>query len=231
MHLFYGIQNRKHCELPSQVLLSVSTQPFDMTISSSIDEPATQMAPVAVPIGQICFLCNTTESETFINLYEALTTHSNTPVFDFVWKFLDDKPSVRDDTVDAANSNWNSLCIGCFQKINEYDLACETATRLEEELRWELSQTEATYAAQQNTAHSSSQLPPGHIEIVEEIHIVNDTINLDSPTPPEEETTNGDPIDDTIELSDDEDAAPAATATNANENQTIESIELSDDDL
>lgn len=219
------IQNRKHCILPSEVLLSVTTQPFDMTISSSIDETtAPAAAAAAVPINQVCFLCNTTECDTFVNLYDTSTSHSNTPVFDFVWKFLDDKPSVRDDTVDAANSNWNALCIGCFQKINEYDLACETATRLEEELRWELSQTEATYAAQQNTAHSSNPAAPTHIEVIEEIHIVNEPINLDSP-PPADELANDDPIDDTtIELSDDDDGATQA----ADENQTIE---LSDDDL
>lgn len=213
-------------------MLSVTTQPFDTTISSSIVDTTTP-APVVIPITRICFLCNTTESESFVNLYEALTSHSNTPVFDFVWKFLDDKPSVRDDTVDAANSNWNSLCIGCFQKIDEYDLACETASRLEEELRWELSQTEATYAAQQNTAHSSYQIPPpAHIEVVEEVHVPNEneTINLDefplSPPPPPsaEEQTNGDPIDDsTIELSDDDD-----DDGNAIDKSTT--IELSDDD-
>lgn len=113
MHYNFHV-NRKHCTLPSEVLLSVSTQPFDMTISSSIDDAPT---PIATPLSRICFLCNTTESETFVNLYEALTLHSNTPVFDFVWKFLDDKPSVRDDTVDAANSNWNSICMGCHNKI------------------------------------------------------------------------------------------------------------------
>lgn len=224
--------NRKHCPLPSEVLLSVSTQPFDMTISSSIDDTTTP-ASIAIPINRVCFLCNTTESETFINLYEALTSHSNTPVFDFVWKFLDDKPSVRDDTVDAANSNWNSLCMGCFQKINDYDLACETASRLEEELRWELSQTEATYAAQQNVAHSSNQIAPAHIEVVEEfqgVSVVDETISLDSPRPAEEQA-NGDPIEDgTIEVSDDDDDNDdaGASANDADENSTIE---LSDDDL
>lgn len=207
-----------------------------MTISSSIDD-ATASAPA--PLSRICFLCNTTESETFLNLYEALTFHSNTPVFDFVWKFLDDKPSVRDDTVDAANSNWNSICVGCFSKINEYDLACETAARLEEELRWELSQTEATYAAQQNVAHCSNQVQPAHVEVVEEIQIVNidyETVNLYSPRPADqaaEEQENGDPIDDsTIELSDDDDEGDGtATVTVVNDDVGNQTIELSDDDM
>lgn len=212
-----------------------------MTISSSIDDAtAPAPAPAPIPLSRICFLCNATESDTFLNLYEALTFHSNTPVFDFVWKFLDDKPSVRDDTVDAANSSWNSICVGCFTKINEYDLACETAARLEEELRWELSQTEATYAtAQQNVAHSSSQVQPAQTEFVEEIQIVNieyETVELGSSHPVAEaveEQQNGDPIDDsTIELSDDEEGNGDASATvafvNIDENPTIV---LSDDDL
>lgn len=211
-----------------------------MTISSSIDDATAPPPPPApIPLSRICFLCNSTESQTYLNLYESLTFHSNTPVFDFVWKFLDDKPSVRDDTVDAANSNWNSICVGCFTKINEYDLACETAARLEEELRWELSQTEATYAsAPQNVAHASHQVQPARVEVVEEIQIVNidyETMPLEASTAEAiAEQENGDPIDDsTIELSDDDDGngnndATAFVTVVNDENQTIE---LSDDEL
>lgn len=203
-----------------------------MTISSSIDD-ATASTPA--PLSCICFLCNTTESEKFLNLYEAITFHSNTPVFDFVWKFLDDKPSVRDDTVDAANSNWNSICVGCFNKINEYDLARETANRLEEELRWELSQTEATYAAalENSAAHSSNPIQPPNVQVVEEIQIVNinyEAVNLES-QPAEEQ--NEDPIDDsTIELSDDdENGGEPDIVTVVNFDDENQTIEVSDDDL
>lgn len=208
----------RHCQIPGEVLLSVSTQPFDMTISSSIDDSQN-----LADSNRICFICNTSTSESFVSLYETLSQHSNTPVYDFVWKFLDNKPSVRDDSIDAANSDWSSLCAGCLNKINEYDLACMTAANLEEELRWELSQTEDIYTRQHNAVvqeevEQAVEMPPApmYVDVSEE------AINLDSLPPAEVITTthteNIDPIDNvrcTIELSDDE------------EPQTIE---LSDDD-
>lgn len=211
---------RKRCALPNEILLSVKTQPFDMTISSSMED-----SPIpAATENRTCFICNTTASESYVNLYETVTSHSNTPVYDFVWKFLGDKPSIRDDSIDGANANWSSLCLQCFNKINEYDLACETAGRLEEELRWELSQTEARYGQQyvgyevEDLTESSTM---AEVETETNTNEQDYTLNHDGPLPVESviiEDPNAVPIDTTqctIELSD-------------SENE--QTIELSDDD-
>lgn len=88
-------------------------------------------------------------SESFSNLYETASNYSQTPLYNFVWKFLDDQPSVRDDSIDAANTS--SICDRCLNKINDYDLATVRAAEMEKELRDMLAQTEAFYAVQQNT--------------------------------------------------------------------------------
>lgn len=221
---------RKKCLLPSDVLFSVSTQPFDTTISSSIDESF-----YSASAARTCFICNTASSESFVNMYEIVSLHSNTPVYDFVWKFLDDKPSVRDDSIDAANANWSSLCNKCLNKINEYDSACVAAAKIEEELRWELSQTEQLFAGQENNMtidenEQENEHQAVEVEMLPALSLVrvadDETINLDSPTP--SEVNEADTLTDdaqrdvtqyTIELSDDED-----------EDQTQAIELLSDDD-
>lgn len=209
--------------LPQDVLLEVTTQPFDMTISSSIIDDG-EISPNSSIVNQTCFICNTTTSETFVNLYDTMSEHSNTPIFDFIWKFLDDKPSVRDDTVDGANSNWNSICNRCLIRINEYDLACVTSTNLEEELRYELSQTEAIYTEQENReepCESDERMP------FEPIVSVDETVNWDSSPPVVVSTTDQKDDDEAtereqciIELSDDE-----------QNDEEAETIELSDDEM
>lgn len=215
---------RRKCPLPGDVLFSVSTQPFDTTISSSIDGDY-----YSASTSRTCFICNTAASESFVNMYETVSLHSNTPVYDFVWKFLDDKPSVRDDSIDAANANWSSLCNKCLNKINEYDLALMAAAKIEEELRWELSQTEQLFAGQDGndiTIEDDEQPNVGqddqHQTVEDEMLPVlifnriaeDETINLDSPPPSEDnevdtisDNAQNDETQYTIELSDDEDEA------------------------
>lgn len=123
-----------------------------MTISSSIEDDANCI--VAENLSKRCFICDTTESESFVSLYDTVSTHSKTLIFDFVWKFLDNQPSKRDDSVDAANSDWSLICAMCLNKINQYDLACETAAKFENELRNVLSETETRYSNEQSVADS-----------------------------------------------------------------------------
>lgn len=121
---------------------------FDTTISSSVDlddDAEIQVTSrTATNLNRICFICNTTSSDRFVNLFETVSKHSLTNLYEFVWKFLDDQPSVRDDSIEAANSS--SVCLMCLNKINAYDLAHQTAEKYERELRQQLSQTEAFYA-------------------------------------------------------------------------------------
>lgn len=118
---------------------------YDVELPASPDE-----------LTSTCFICNTKSSESFVGLYDTVSSHSNTPLYDFVWRLLDDQPSVRDDSVEAANSNWSLLCAQCFNKINQYDLACSTVAKLEKELRDDLALTEALYAPQQQIDEANS---------------------------------------------------------------------------
>lgn len=97
-----------------------------------------------------CFICNSNKNEPFVQIYGTVTSHSNTPIFKYVKRFLDGKPSDRHEIIDEINSNRNLLCPRCFNKINDFDLACVTATRLHQELKRELSKTETIYASQKN---------------------------------------------------------------------------------
>ncbi|XP_031637721.1 uncharacterized protein LOC116350129 [Contarinia nasturtii] len=156
------IAHRNVCPLPTQLLLTVSTQstlqPFDMTISSSMPNENDGNYTFVEKLNKKCFICDTTVSESFVSLYDTLSKHSQTQIFEFVWKFLDNHPSVRDDSIDAANSDWSSICANCLDKINQYDLACETANKLEHELRNVLSHTEASYTNQQNVIRQTEEL-------------------------------------------------------------------------
>lgn len=234
------------CPLVGETLISVCTDslpsqnglsPFDMTISSSIidDEGGTTSAMANTM--RICFICNTTSSESFVSLYDTVSEHSKTQIFDFVWKFLDDQPTVRDDSIDGANSNWSLVCARCLNKINQYDLACMTATRLEQELRDELAQTEAFYSGRERidepneeyerideTSEEPQQIiEPNQINQTEMLDDPLDvTINLDSPPSiqidtNEENKEANDQTDCIIELSDEEGRGDQA-------------IELSDDE-
>lgn len=219
---------------------------FDTTISSSmIDDGGATTSGIANGM-RMCFICNTTSSESFVSLYETLSAHSQTPLFDFVWKFLDDQPTVRDDSIDGANSNWSVVCDRCRNKINQYDYACITAARLEQELRDELAQTEAFYSGkerideqneyinesndqqpqpqqqeqqQQQRFDEPNQSNPSEVVVYEEDPL-DVAINLDSPPPVQiEQQQSAEANDGTrciIELSDEE--------------EEVQAIELSDDE-
>lgn len=236
------------------MLVSVSTQsstsqPFDMTISSSMmDEDGTTATTSTNKI--CCFICNTTVSDNFFSLFDTLSKHSLTHIFDFVWKFLGDQPSVREDSIDAANAS--TVCTTCLNKIDQYDLACVTAEKLEKELRHELSQTETLYALQQNvlgpyetnpneTTTNESQAELNHTDTIQ-------MVNLDSPSPTEINVTEQQVIIDDendenvearciIELSDDEaeEVGVVNDASGRGDDETLmeedQAIELSDDDV
>lgn len=153
----------------------ISSQPFDMTISSSVlDDEGAQSSAYQSNIQKICFICNTTASEQFVNLYDTVTKHSQTQIFDYVWKFLDNQPSVRDDSIDAANSNWSSICGWCLDRINKYDLACVTAASIEKELCENLAQTETFYAGQQSTQGQATETIE---DVIEDAHNEGDNFH------------------------------------------------------
>lgn len=128
--MFQPIQSSS---MPPRTIVSqpVATQPFDATISSSVRDTGFSRFTITgnssrlstpSPV-KMCFICNTTSSQSFVSLYQTISTHSHTKIYDFVWKFLNDQPSVRDSSTDAANSNWSLVCTECLDMINEYDYA------------------------------------------------------------------------------------------------------------
>lgn len=83
-----------------------------------------------------CFLC---DNET--DRYVSITTkskHTETRINEFVQQFLNDGASDRKIEHDAHYS-----CGECFDKINEYDLACSIAARVAEEMCEILKRTES----------------------------------------------------------------------------------------
>lgn len=96
-----------------------------------------------------CYICNNViEQRPLQDLYETTSTHSNTKICDFVRKFLG---SIETHRRFDANHEWNTndgdtfVCDQCLSTINEYDLACVTAERIEKSLRAILLQTDALF--------------------------------------------------------------------------------------
>lgn len=251
-----GNSPSRNCALP--VLLSVDTQPFDPTISSSTINYSTFVIDDVEDGGNeeemnpfeaisTCFICNTRTAESYVSMYESVTTHSNAPIYDYVWNFLNDKPSVRDESSDGANSNWNLICMECYNKINQYDFACVTATRLEKELRDELTLTEALYAPQQDIQNEYQTDEIGDDYAYDEEEIVDqnyETTSTDANNPlhiADTDNPNGIDVGDAsahcvIELSDAEsddeqcDQQNSVRTLEHSNTQNDETIELSDDD-
>lgn len=116
------VQPMSSQQMPSHTIVSqpLTLQPFDSTITSSVGDTGVSRFTVSEEVSrffppakvQTCFICNTTSSSSFDSLYQTTSMHSETKIYDFVWKFLDDQPSVRDNSTDAANSNWSLVCAG-----------------------------------------------------------------------------------------------------------------------
>lgn len=230
---FYLVFLRKFCPLQGEVLVNVTTEPSDpeFEISSNVQDTYTG------PVQRICFICNTTASESFVNIYETVSRRSLTLICDFVWRFLNDTPSVREDVSDSARSKWSLICKRCLDKINEYDLACVTASQLEEEIRYELSSTEAIYAGQQITVEQDMQMIDASQQnvVVEENTTSNDPISsatndtniIQHETDDRAHDPLSVPIDETINL--DSPSSVEENGTESNDN-VVCIVELSDDD-
>lgn len=77
------------------------------------------------------------------NIYKLSSKHSETPICDFIIKFLG-----KESTRLASNEDENIVCTDCLDKIDEYDMACMTVERVERELRAALLHTESMYSAE-----------------------------------------------------------------------------------
>lgn len=146
-------------QMPPHTMISQSMpqQPFDVTATTSVNNDCISRFTISENVStfspsvpaKMCFVCNTTTSESFVSLYLATSKHSNTKIYDFIWSLLNCQPSCRENSTDAANSNWSLVCAECLDMINEYDLACVKSRKYKNCLRDKLSQTETYYMKQQ----------------------------------------------------------------------------------
>lgn len=74
------------------------------------------------------------------NIFKLSSKYSETPICDFIVKFLGKETNRLCDEE-------NVVCSDCLTKIDEYDWACLTVERVERELRATLLQTEAAYTS------------------------------------------------------------------------------------
>lgn len=78
------------------------------------------------------------------NIYKLASKHTETPICDFIVKFLGKELS----RVVTNEDEENIVCTDCLNKIDEYDMACMTVERVERELRAALLLTESIYATE-----------------------------------------------------------------------------------
>lgn len=105
---------------------------------------------------QVCFICNSATSESYVDLYGTVAAHSGKCIFDFVWKFLGNKPSVRNELMDASCLTQEVVCLQCVGMINQYDKAHVTKKWFKKILRNKLTSTENYFMRLQNRANGST---------------------------------------------------------------------------
>lgn len=120
------------------VLVSVQTTHDSSLIPQQCDET------------KVCFICNSVSSESFVGLYGTTAPHSGKCIFNFVWKFLGGKPSVRNDSIDTLHLKQEMVCFECFSMMEEYDKARVASKRYKKLLRNRLANTETYYARLQH---------------------------------------------------------------------------------
>lgn len=107
---------------------------------------------------QACFICNTTNSQSFVDLYGTMAAHSGKSIFDYIWKFLGGKPSVRNETMRASSLCQDVVCSECLSMINGYDNARVDAKRYKKLLQNRMAITEIFYKSLQEKIDSRSSI-------------------------------------------------------------------------
>lgn len=96
-----------------------------------------------------CFICNRACFNYNKNLFEIKSKYTETRLSDFIVKILGDFPFQREYSVECDD---NLVCSDCLNKVNEYDLACLTAKRVEDELRGLLVETAMSLAVERDAS-------------------------------------------------------------------------------
>lgn len=127
----------------------------------------------------ICFICDTESRTSQSNIIGLKSQHSDTEIIEFIKKFFGDYPPRR-----IIGDETNTLCMECIIRINDYDLACETAKHIEQELHDILIQTETN---KQTVKKPKGKRPMRNKGIVksyigmddegnEDVQIINDSV-------------------------------------------------------
>lgn len=100
---------------------------------------------------ELCFVCSVESKEYETNVSELKSQHSGTSIVEFIKKFFRDVPPRR-----IIADETNIICFECIIRMNEYDYACESAKRIEQDFHEMLIQSEAREAEWKSNEISSS---------------------------------------------------------------------------
>lgn len=148
--------NNSYPELDEEVLITVQTvhTPLKDTPTanqSNVTATATATATATdAKTPKFCFICNAPNKESFIKMFGSESTYSKKPIYDFIWKFLGNKPSARNATANASTLNDEVLCTECFEMICDYDEARSNTKRFKKQIRQKLAITETYFEQSQN---------------------------------------------------------------------------------
>lgn len=150
------IENSSDSELDEEeVLITVQTVHIPMeiatqSISSTNATDNNNGTTAATARSKFCFVCNAPKNELFVKLFGTTSIHSKKPIYDFVWKFLGCKPSVRNETADVSSLGEEVICHECFELVCNYDAARSDAKRLKKQIRQKLTITEMYFEQTRN---------------------------------------------------------------------------------
>lgn len=96
----------------------------------------------------LCYICNNAAELYQKNLYKTKSKHSGIPIWDFLVKLTKEKAEFSEYISKAAAESLETrvVCAKCLQQIDEYDLACTTAQRIEKQLLDLLIDTKLVHA-------------------------------------------------------------------------------------
>lgn len=115
---------------------------------------------------QTCYICNCVKDRQYGTLYETRSKHSEIRISDFIQRILGDVETQR--KIDSENEyNPNYVCNDCVEKIDEYDLACVTAERVENVLRTMILQSQQAFLDNQQNSGDHDEIPDQKFHINE----------------------------------------------------------------
>ena len=136
----------------------------------------------------ICYVCNEQTDDWRRNFTELKSQHSNTPIVDFLKRFLDDFKSPR-----SIENESNCICAKCLDRIDDYDWLCVSCSEKEKELKELLWATEKSHIHQATVLlpepeyvlnpDVDSVVPPKKIKMDLDCEIKEEPINESDPNP------------------------------------------------